>query len=183
VLLAEKESYPDFTFGIEDIVTGGSRIPGVSDSGKDAVVASVTVNIPLWREKRAAAVRESRQRLASASSNTESLKRALSSDMELALYRYRDAQRRLELYRGALIPKAQETLEVLLEAFQAGAASSLDLIEAEKTLLEFELSHLRALADQAQRVAELEWIIGREIPCEIHGAILPGSALRERKDS
>ena len=171
--LARKQFYPEFTFGIEDIVTGHARVPNVPDSGKDAVVASVTINIPLWRERRNAAVRESRARMASASRNTESLERTLISEMELALYKYRDAQRKLELYRNTLIPKARETLEVMLEAFQAGTRTSLDLIDAEQTLLEFELTYLRALADQAQRVAELEWIIGGEIPCEIHGAVLP----------
>lgn len=171
--LAKKEYYPDVTFGIEDIITGPALIPNTPDSGKDAVIASVTVNIPFWWEKRKAAVRESQAKLASATKGGEALKRSLFSDMELALYKYRDAQRKIDLYRNTLIPKAEEALGVTLEAFQAGTRSSLDLIDAEKTLLEFELSYLRALADQAQRVAELEWLLGKEIPCEIHGAILP----------
>jgi cobalt-zinc-cadmium efflux system outer membrane protein len=171
--LAKKEYYPDVTFGIEDIITGPALMPNTPDSGKDAVIASVTVNIPFWWEKRKAAVRESQAKLASATKGGEALKRSLLSDMELALYKYRDAQRKIDLYRNTLIPKADEALGVTLEAFQAGIRSSLDLIDAEKTLLEFELSYIRALADQAQRVAELEWLFGKEIPCEIHGAILP----------
>ena len=171
--LAKKEYYPDVTFGIEDIITGSALMPNTPDSGKDAIIASVTVNIPFWWEKRKAAVREGHAKLASATKGAEALKRSLLSDMELALYKYRDAQRKIDLYRNALIPKAEEALGVTLEAFQAGTRSSLDLIDAEKTLLEFELSYLRALADQAQRVAELEWLLGKEIPCEIHGAILP----------
>ena len=175
--LAAKAYYPEITFGLEDIVTGQARIPNVPDSGKDAVIASVTINIPLWRDRRRAAVRESRARMAAASRNTESLKRSLTSDMELALYEYRDAQRKMDLYRNTLIPKAEEALAVTLQGYQAGTQTSLDLIDAEQTRLEFELSFLRGLADQAQRVADLEWIIGREIPCEIHGIILPKTAL------
>jgi cobalt-zinc-cadmium efflux system outer membrane protein len=171
--LAKKEFYPDVTFGIEDIITGPALMPNTPDSGKDAVIASVTVNIPFWWEKRKAAVREGRAKLAAATKGAEALKRSLLSDMELVLYKYRDAQRKIDLYRNTLIPKAEEALGVTLEAFQAGIRSSLDLIDAEKTLLEFELSYIRALADQAQRVAELEWLLGKEIPCEIHGAVLP----------
>ena len=148
-------------------------MPNTPDSGKDAVIASVTVNIPFWWERRKAAVREGQAKMSATSKDTEALKRSLLSDMELALYKYRDAQRKIDLYLNTLIPKAEEALGVTLEAFQAGTLSSLDLIDAEKTLLEFQLSYIRALTDQAQRVAELEWILGQEIPCDIHGAILP----------
>jgi outer membrane protein, heavy metal efflux system len=171
--LAKKQFYPEVTFGIEDIITGSALVPTTPESGKDAVIASVTINIPFWWEKRKAAVRESEAKLASTSKGAEALMRSLRSDMELALYRYRDAQRKIDLYLNTLIPKAEEALGVTLEAFQAGVRTSLDLIDAEKTLLEFQLSYIRALADQAQRVAELEWLLGNEIPCEIHGAILP----------
>ena len=180
--LARKNFYPEVTFGIEDIFTGSALMPNTPDSGKDAVIASVTINIPFWWEKRKAAVREGHAKLASTSKGTEALKRSLISDMELALYKYRDAQRKIDLYLNTLIPKAEEALGVTLEAFQAGTRSSLDLIDAEKTLLEFQLSYIRALADQAQRVAELEWILGQEIPCEIHGAILPTHGLDGLKE-
>jgi outer membrane protein, heavy metal efflux system len=178
--LARKQFYPDVTFGIENIVTGLALMPNTPDSGKDAVIASVTVNIPFWWERRKAAVREGRAKITATSKGTEALKRSLLSDMELALYKYRDAQRKIDLYLNTLIPKAEEALGVTLEAFQTGTLSSLDLIDAEKTLLEFQLSYIRALTDQAQRLAELEWILGQEIPCEIHGAILPGKGTGPR---
>ncbi|MFO7459897.1 MAG: TolC family protein [Desulfatiglandales bacterium] len=171
--LEKKNFYPEVTFGVEDIITGSALVPTTPDSGKDAVIASVTVNIPFWWEKRKASVREGQARLASTSKGAEALKRSLISDMELALYKYRDAQRKIDLYLNTLLPKAEEALAVTLEAFQAGSRTSLDLIDAEKTLLEFQLSYIRALADQAQRVAELEMLLGKEIPCEIHGVVLP----------
>lgn len=171
--LAKKDYYPDFTFGIQDIITGPAVIPNTRDSGKDPIIASVTVNIPFWWEKRHAAVREGEAKLTSTLKGAEALKRMLLSDTELALYKYRDAQRKIDLYQNTLIPKAEEALNVTLEAFQAGTRSSLDLIDAEKTLLEFELSYIRAVADQAQRLAELEWLLGKEIPCTLHGAVVP----------
>lgn len=171
--LAKKDYYPDFTFGIQDILTGSAIMPNTPESGKDAVIATVTVNIPFWWEKRHAAVREGQAKLTSTLKGAEALMRSLVSDTELALYKYRDAQRKIDLYQNTLIPKAEEALHVTLEAFQAGTRTSLDLIDAEKTLLEFELSYIRALADQAQRLAELEWLLGKEIPCTLHGAVLP----------
>jgi len=172
--LARKGYYPNVTFGLENIVTGSAVNPAVSDSGQDAVIASVTVDIPFWWEKRRAAIREQEASLLATQREADAVKRTLQANAALALYKYRDARRKIDLYKDTLLPKAQEAFEVALEAFQAGTRSSLDLIDAEKTLLEIELAYLRSLADQAQRLAELESLVGREIPCQIHGAMLPG---------
>jgi len=40
----------------------------------------------------------------------------------------------------------------------------LDIIDAERILLEFQLAYERAFADRAQRLAELEMLVGKEIP-------------------
>jgi outer membrane protein TolC len=68
------------------------------------------------------------------------------------------------LYRDVLIPKAKESIGSTETAFRAGAASFLDLVDAERSLLEFELSFERALANRAQRLAELEMLVGRTMP-------------------
>ena len=171
--LAQKDYYPDFTFGVETILTDPALNPATPDSGKDPVIASVSINIPFWWEKRRAAVREREARHSAVTRDNVALKQNLLSSMQLALYKYRDAQRKIDLYQNTLIPKADEALAVTLEAFQSGTRTSLDLIDAEKTLLEFELAYIRALADQAQRLAELEMLLGKEIPCQIHGSLLP----------
>jgi hypothetical protein len=50
-------------------------------------------------------------------------------------------------------------------------------MDAETTLLELKLAFFRALTDQAQRLAEMETIVGREIPCRIHGTMGPTQEL------
>jgi len=179
--LARKEFFPNFTLGLQTIATDPAEGPMmVEDSGEDPVIASVSINIPLWWNKRQAAVREAQAKRLSAVKGNEATRQRLLSDMQLALYKYRDAQRKIDLYHNTLIPKADQSLGVTLEAFQAGTRSSLDLIDAEKTLLEFELSYIRALADQAQKVAELEMLLGKEIPCKIHGSLMPKSSIKEQ---
>jgi outer membrane protein TolC len=171
--LAQKDYYPDFTLGLQTIATGDAVIPEISDSGEDPIIASVSINLPVWWDKRRAAVSEAHSRRLSAKTGNQAVQDTLRADMQLALYKYRDAQRKIDLYQNTLIPKAEQSLAVTLEAFQAGIRSSLDLIDAEKTLLEFELAYVRALADQAQSFALLEMLLGKEIPCKIHGSVLP----------
>ncbi len=56
--LAKKEGMPNITVGVNYIETGAASMPNVDDSGRDAVMGMVAVNIPLWREKYRAGVRE-----------------------------------------------------------------------------------------------------------------------------
>jgi outer membrane protein TolC len=117
-------------------------------------------------------VDESQAKIIAAKRSRVGLEQQLRADLELALYKYRDAGRKINLYRDTLVPKAEQSLGVTMEAFMTGAGTSLDLIDAEKTLLELQLAYYRALTDQAQKLAEIETLVGRELPCEFHGSLL-----------
>jgi len=167
IKLAHKDYFPDLTFGLQTIVTGDARSPGVKNADEDPIIASLSMNLPLWQKTRDAAILEARSKLRAVQQDKEELGSSLHSDLEMTLYKYNDAERKIDLYQKTLIPKAEQSLGVSLEAFQTGQGSSLDLMDAEKTLLELKLAFLRSLADQAQQLAEMETIVGREIPCEL----------------
>ena len=76
------------------------------------------------------------------------------------IYKLRDAQRKIELYKDALIPKATESLNVTESGFRAGAGTFSDIIDAQRILLEFKLSHERALTDKELAIAKIEMLTG-----------------------
>ena len=84
--------------------------------------------------------------------------------MKLASYRFRDAERKIDLHGDALLPKARESLKVTESAYWGATGSFTDLIDAQRIYLEFALAYERALADYAQSLAKLEVLVGREIP-------------------
>jgi cobalt-zinc-cadmium efflux system outer membrane protein len=163
--LAKKDYYPDITLGVDYIDTADSISPNPpKDSGQDAVIAMLSLNIPMWKDRLDAAVRQAKyQYYAAMQSKTEKLN-TLSSQLKLALYQFRDGERKIGLYHDTLLPKAVESVKASETAFQAGSNTFLDLIDAQRVLLEFELSYERALANKAQRLAEIEMLVGREIP-------------------
>ncbi len=177
VELAEKDYFPDFSFGVEYIQTGKSRSPNVTNENKDPVVAGMSINLPIWFDKQEAQLVEAQQKVKSANRERTGLERNLSADLELEIYRYEDAIRKVNLYRNSLTPKAEQSLAVSIEGFQSGTASSSDLIDAERTLIEFQLVYYQSLAEQAKRVAAIEYLVGHEIPCTIHGSMLPHTAV------
>ncbi|OIQ51398.1 Outer membrane efflux protein [Pseudodesulfovibrio hydrargyri] len=170
--LAKRDYYPDFTFGLDVTEVDEARNPGVIGDGENPVMATMSFNLPIWFNARQAAVEEGQSRVSAARRARLGLERQLEADLELALYKYRDAGRKIDLYRDTLVPKAEQSLGVTMEAFMTGAGTSLDMIDAEQTLLELQLAYYRALTDQAQRLAQIETLVGTELPCEFHGSLL-----------
>ncbi len=59
---------------------------------------------------------------------------------------------------------ARQSLETNRSAFQVGKVGFLDVLDAERVLLEFRLALARATADQAQELARLEMLAGGQLP-------------------
>jgi outer membrane protein TolC len=78
----------------------------------------------------------------------------------MAVFRYRDAGRKIGLYRDTLVPKVEQSLKVARQAFEAGEAEFLSLIDAERMLLEFELLHEQARTQRARQLALIEKLVG-----------------------
>ncbi len=165
VALAGKAYYPDVTVGVTYIdtadSTAGRRPP---DDGQDPVVGMLSVNLPIWRDKYAAGVRQAKARRRAVRLARTNKTNALTAQLKLTLYRYRDAERKIDLYRDTLLPKARRSIKASKASFGAGKARFLDLIDAQRMALAFELAHQRAWADRAQRLAEIEMLVGRPVP-------------------
>jgi outer membrane protein TolC len=162
--LAQKGYFPDITVGLDYVDTDSALMPGTEDSGKDPVVGMISVNLPIWRDKYRAAEREARARYDASLKERSNRENSLMASLEMALYGFRDAERKIDLYRDTLIPKANQSLKVTQQAYEAGSADFLDLIDAQRVLLEFELSYERALTNRAQRLAEIEMLVGADVP-------------------
>ena len=161
--LAAKTGYPDFALGLTTIQTDSRNDMDVDDNGKDPVLLTLDVTLPIWRDKNRAAEREAAARLAAAKHTHANRTLNLSAELRVALYHYDDARRKVNLFRDTLVPKSEEGLKATQTAFAAGKGRFLDIIDAERTLLEFRLLTERALANQAIRLAELERLAGREL--------------------
>jgi outer membrane protein TolC len=161
--LAKRDYYPDFNLGLNFVDTDSSRVGSPPDDGKDPVIAMISLNLPLWRDKYDAAVREARARFYAARQDKTEKTNSLSSDLKMASYRLRDAGRKIDLYGDALLPKARESLKVTESGYLATTGSFTDLIDAQRIFLEFALAYERALTDRAQSLAKLEMLVGRRI--------------------
>lgn len=159
--LAGKAYYPDFALGVETIDTGSALAPNTRGSGDDPWMITFSVELPIWYSSYRAREREAEARLRSDRQRHADTRNRLRSDLELALYNRRDALRRMSLHGGTLIPKSEQSLRSTEAAYRAGHSDFLDLIDAQRVLLEFQLAVERANADRVKSEASIDRLVGR----------------------
>ena len=158
--LADKAYYPDFVVGADYSFIGSAKNSGVAGSGDDALALTLGLELPIFRRSYAAGVRSAEARMSAAQRDREEALNRLHADLEMALYQFRDADRRVGLFRESLIPKGEEVVQTLDTGYQSGDEGFLDLIDAQRVLLEFQLQAARAESDRAQALAKTERIVG-----------------------
>ncbi len=166
--------YPDFTFGLSYIETDEAVMP-VDDSGKDPFAASVSFNIPLWRKKYDSAVRETQKRRQAVLSELQEKEHRLSAMLYETYLKLMESERRMKLYNENFIPRAKLSLEEIQAAFIAGSADFMDIIEAQRNLLDFQLTRERAAVDYAKNAAELEMLVGKMPQAAKKQGVIPES--------
>lgn len=151
---------PEFAARIDYIDTGAANNPGTPGSGEDPLLVGLSLSLPVWGSSNAAAEREARHSVRAAGARLEDARSTLNADINEEVYRVDDSQRRMELYRESLIPRARESLRLTTVSYRAGSASVLDLLDSERALLEFELSYWRACREYLKGEARLTELLG-----------------------
>lgn len=150
--LARKANRPNVMLGIEYMDNHGVA--------RDEVVAMVSVNLPIWRSRINALNREAQANLRAAEREFESVRLQLEASARRAYYEQRDTARRVRLFKESLLPRARQTLTLLESEYRTGRSGFLDLLEAQRNVLDLELSLARASADHFIRSAQWERIAG-----------------------
>jgi len=164
--VARKEGLPDFTVGLDYIVTDEAIDSSIAESGDDPILLSFGIAVPLWRDKYDAGVREAIARRLAVSFERADEANRITASIQRAWFEHMDADRRVRLFETTLIPKAEESLRASLAGFRTGDTSFLDLLDTERTLLEFAVSAERARADRGQALARLNTLVGEAVPTE-----------------
>jgi len=136
-----------------------------NDAGQaiSEVMAGFSVNIP-WanRRKYKAAIEEANQMKISAEYELEAARNETSGMVRDALTRTETYHHHFELFRDRILPLARQNASATRLAYETDRTSFLNLIDAQRTLLEAEGMYWSHLADYLSSLAELESIIGTD---------------------
>ena len=157
--LARREYFPDVSLGWEYMVMDESGMaPAAGEGNTRSLMASLSV--PLWLGKHRAQVRAATADRLERERMLEARKNMLASDLKMVLFGLGDAVRRIGLYEEKLLPMADQSEKTAEAAYRAGTVDFDALITASETLLDFRMSHARAIADRAEKEAELGALVG-----------------------
>ena len=157
---AQRSARPQFRVGVTTILTGTSELTSFAGQGEDAWSLDLAMSLPLWSGDSKA---EEQQALAERRAQEAEVRASalwLGAEAEEALFALEEAQRRISLYRDALLPKAEEALLTTAVAYQTERASFTDFLETERTLLELQLELVGARRDEGKAAARIFALMG-----------------------
>ncbi len=127
-------------------VTVGAGYVRQNQNNSDDYTINVSVPIPVWNRNQGNIATASAQ-LGEATQVAGRVQNELSERVATAIRDYSAATGRVERYRDHILPRAKETYELSLKAYQGGQFEYLRVLEAQRAMAQANLDYIRALAD------------------------------------
>lgn len=150
--LAELDNYPDVTLW-------GSwrfRDDNLPDEGTDFVSAGISFNLPVYREKRRAAVAEAEAALRMAESQSTGFRISVAESIQKAFARMEETSEQSALYRQGIIPQTSQSFQAALGAYQVGKVGFVSLLDSLMATFNAEMDYYRASSEYLRALAWLE---------------------------
>lgn len=149
IRLAYKARVPDFSLGLE---ADAKAIPTI-------FTPQAGITLPVWRDKLAAQIAATQAEKQAAAARFSADQIMLAVGFAEKTFMYREATRNLELLNERLLPKARQSLEVARSGYASGQVDFINLIDAQRTLLDFRLAEIEARIQRELVLAELSLLI------------------------
>jgi len=150
--LAELDDYPDITLW-------GSwrfRDNDLPDKGTDFISAGVSFNLPVYRDKRRAALAEAGAALRMAQQQSEDFNDNVRESISKAYARMTETKEQVQLYKDGLIPQTSQSFQASLNSYQVGNVAFISLLDALMTTYKTEMDYYRASSEYMRSLAWLE---------------------------
>lgn len=151
--LSKAEYLPDFMLLYRKRKAPGSGMNNTYD-------VSLGLTVPLWFHKQKAMVDEAGAEKEMAQAEYRAARNELTSDLREADIKARSSLRLLDLYRGSVIPQAEQALKIARSGYQAEKTDFMDLLDAQRTLLDFRMDYYRYVVDYQTWLARVEQLTG-----------------------
>lgn len=150
--LAKLNDYPDMTLW----ASWRFRDDDLPDEGTDFVSAGVSLNLPVYREKRRAEVAEAVAGLRMAERQAQSFHNKVAESIQNAYTRMEETQQQTELYRMGIIPQTSQSFQAALSSYQVGKVAFMSLLDALMTTYQAEMEYYRVSTEYMRSMAWLE---------------------------
>ena len=159
--LARKDYFPDFDVGAAYGLRGGYEPDGMPRS--DMASFMVSMNVPIFIErKRNRAVAQRKAEWMEQNYRLHDLRNMIKAEISMAVADYRRARDQFVLFGTGIIPQARQTVASMLAGYQVNQVDFLNLVNAQITLYDYEISYWRMLSEAKQALARIAAAVGEE---------------------
>lgn len=154
IAVARKSKVPDFTAGLSADALASPTL----------YWPQASMTLPIWRDKIAAQIAAAQAARSAAQARLSNEQLAVTVDFAMKSYDYREVTRNLALLENQLVPEARQSLEIARAGYLSGQIDFFNLIDAERTLLNFQLTEVEARARREIVLADLSLTIAGVAP-------------------
>jgi outer membrane protein TolC len=142
-------------------------------------MVGVNANIPIYRERLNAAVREASFRISQRRAEYQQRMDDINREVQTACEQVQAAAELVELYRHRIVPVARQNVDAARAGYMAGRVDFLRLIEAERQLIDLLQEQEDLIAQYHALRAELERVVAA--PLDEVGPVATGADTRWRE--
>ncbi len=161
--LAKLQRWPDVNVALTyNVVEDGGL--SMAANGEDQWWLGFGINLPIWSGKLRAAEREALSGIQAALADLTAVRNRIAFRTQDALARVQTQQRLVTLFHDVIVPQARQTVEASEASYRSGRVDFLTLVDNWRRLLDFELMYHQSLADLEKASAELQQVVGEDMP-------------------
>jgi outer membrane protein TolC len=160
--LAKKNYFPDFKLMFDYIDIGAGTTANPND-GRNSWMASIGINIPIWRGKLRASEAEAAIKIEASQEGYKNIENKTLSSVNELFFEVKTASQEVDLYKYSLIPQAEQSLKASEVGYLAGKVDFLNLLDSERMLLQIKTGYFKAVADLGKSLAQLERVVGKDL--------------------
>lgn len=162
--LAKKEYFPDATVSLGYAFRETLGAP-VNLKQADMFAGSVMFNLPIWvGSKIKPRIREEQERQIAAQEGVQSTWNQLAAVIKDRQAKLMRLAQQITLYDQGILPQARQAAEASLASYQVGSLGFDRLYQNQIAAYNAELLMQEYLKDFEENWAELEWLVGAELP-------------------
>lgn len=147
--------------------------PFVSFTGGVSQIVGASVVLPTTIRQIEGGIREAGAMLRASEATLRQAKREKTATFVATLVLARDAERQASVFERSVVPTTERVVAAIRQRYAVGSASYLDLIDAQRTLLESRLIVAQARTMREKRLAELEALMGADIETLAASSVAP----------
>ena len=160
---AEYEFYPNFNLGVQYSQRDNNKLTGMDYKDFLSVVAGISLPIN-YGGKKTAKVNEAKYLQSLYQQAYQSSIQELSGSISVIQTKISELLARNKLNSNRLLPLAEQSLNVSLADFQVGKIDFVNVLNAEKEILNVKTDLIKIETDYKKNIVMLEYLVGSDLP-------------------